>query len=170
MDNILEFLKSDMFLIIISVVCIVLFIGLIALMIKLSKLNKYYKTFINKLGNGNNIEEDLETFMYRVEKVEKQNGEINEFIKTLDNDLRKCIQKIGIVRYNAFKDTGSDLSFTLALLDENNNGVVLNGIYSREMSNIYAKPVEKGESKYTLSDEEKEAISKAMSSGENIRM
>ena len=170
MDNILEFLKSDMFLIIISVVCIVLFIGLIALMIKLSKLNKYYKTFINKLGNGNNIEEDLETFMYRVEKVEKQNGEINEFIKTLDNDLRKCIQKIGIVRYNAFKDTGSDLSFALALLDENNNGVVLNGIYSREMSNIYAKPVEKGESKYTLSDEEKEAISKAMSSGENIRM
>ena len=170
MDNILEFLKSDMFLIIISVVCIVLFIGLIALMIKLSKLNKYYKTFINKLGNGNNIEEDLETFMYREEKVEKQNGEINEFIKTLDNDLRKCIQKIGIVRYNAFKDTGSDLSFTLALLDENNNGVVLNGIYSREMSNIYAKPVEKGESKYTLSDEEKEAISKAMSSGENIRM
>ena len=170
MDNILEFLKSDMFLIIISVVCIVLFIGLIALMIKLSKLNKYYKTFINKLGNGNNIEEDLETFMYRVEKVEKQNREINEFIKTLDNDLRKCIQKIGIVRYNAFKDTGSDLSFTLALLDENNNGVVLNGIYSREMSNIYAKPVEKGESKYTLSDEEKEAISKAMSSGENIRM
>lgn len=170
MDNILEFLKSDMFLIIISVVCIVLFIGLIALMIKLSRLNKYYKTFINKLGNGNNIEEDLETFMYRVEKVEKQNGEINEFIKTLDNDLRKCIQKIGIVRYNAFKDTGSDLSFTLALLDENNNGVVLNGIYSREMSNIYAKPVEKGESKYTLSDEEKEAISKAMSSGENIRM
>ena len=108
--------------------------------------------------------------MYRVEKVEKQNGEINEFIKTLDNDLRKCIQKIGIVRYNAFKDTGSDLSFTLALLDENNNGVVLNGIYSREMSNIYAKPVEKGKSKYTLSDEEKEAISKAMSSGENIRM
>ena len=170
MGNILEFLKSDMFLIIISVVCIVLFIGLIALMIKLSKLNKYYKTFINKLGNGNNIEEDLETFMYRVEKVEKQNGEINEFIKTLDNDLRKCIQKIGIVRYNAFKDTGSDLSFTLALLDENNNGVVLNGIYSREMSNIYAKPVEKGESKYTLSDEEKEAISKAMSFGENIRM
>ena len=170
MDNILEFLKSDMFLIIISVVCIVLFIGLIALMIKLSKLNKYYKTFINKLGNGNNIEEDLETFMYREKKVEKQNGEINEFIKTLDNDLRKCIQKIGIVRYNAFKDTGSDLSFTLALLDENNNGVVLNGIYSREMSNIYAKPVEKGESKYTLSDEEKEAISKAMSSGENIRM
>ena len=170
MGNILEFLRSDMFLLIISVVTIILFIGFITLIVKLSKLNKYYKTFINKLGNGNNIEEDLETFMYRVEKVEKQNGELNEFVKTLDNDLMKCIQKIGIVRYNAFKDTGSDLSFTLALLDEKDNGVVLNGIYSREMSNIYAKPVEKGESKYTLSEEEREAISKAMNSQENIRM
>lgn len=159
-----------MFLLIISAVTIILFIGFIALIVKLSKLNKYYKTFINKLGNGNNIEEDLETFMYRVEKVEKQNGELNEFVRTLDNDLMKCIQKIGIVRYNAFKDTGSDLSFTLALLDEKDNGVVLNGIYSREMSNIYAKPVEKGESKYTLSEEEREAISKAMNSQDNIRM
>ena len=68
--------------------------------------------------------------------------------------MKKSIQKVGIIRYNAYKDTGSDLSFTLALLDENNNGVVLNGIYSREMSNIYAKPIENGKSTYTLSDEE----------------
>ena len=63
-----------------------------------------------------------------------------------------------MVRYNAYKDTGSDLSFTLALLDRNNNGVVLNGIYARDMSNIYAKPIENGMSKYVLSNEEKEAI------------
>ena len=54
------------------------------------------------------------------------------------------------------------MSFTLALLDENDDGVVLNGIYSREMSNIYAKPVEKGKSNYTLSEEEQEAIKKAV--------
>ena len=78
--------------------------------------------------------------------------------------MEDCIQKIGIVRYNAFKDTGSDLSFALALLDSKDNGVVLNGIYSREMSNIYAKPVEKGVSKYVLSDEEKQAIEKAVNS------
>ena len=74
----------------------------------------------------------------------------------------KCIQKIGIVRYSAFKDTGSDLSFALALLDENNDGVVLNGIYSREMSNIYAKPIQNGKSTYTVSEEETQAISKAI--------
>ena len=82
----------------------------------------------------------------------------------MGNQLSGCVQKIGIVRYNAFKDTGSDLSFALALLDEDNTGVVMNGIYSREMSNIYAKPVEKGKSPYTISEEEKLAIDKAINS------
>ena len=100
--------------------------------------------------------------MYRVERVEKQNMEIRNLVDSIDKNLESCIQKIGIVRYNAFKDTGSDLSFALAMLDENNNGVVLNGIYSREMSNIYAKPVQNGKSNYTISEEEKEAIQKAM--------
>ena len=88
--------------------------------------------------------------------------EIRNLVDSIDKNLESCIQKIGIVRYNAFKDTGSDLSFALAMLDENNNGVVLNGIYSREMSNIYAKPVQNGKSNYTISEEEKEAIQKAM--------
>ena len=94
-------------------------------------------------------------------------NDIISYIKSIDEDISKCIQKVGIVRYNAFKDTGSDLSFALALLDENNDGVVLNGIYSREMSNIYAKPVEKGNSKYTVSEEERKAIQKAINS-ENV--
>jgi hypothetical protein len=119
---------------------------------------------MKKLGNSQNIEEDLETYMYRVDKVEKQNAEIFSYIKNLDEDLTKCIQKVGIYRYNAFKDTGSDLSFTLALLNEKNDGVVLNGIYSREMSNIYAKPVENGKSTYTISEEEAKAIQKAIDS------
>ena len=119
---------------------------------------------MEKLGNGKNIEEDLENYMYRVERVEKQNAEIKGFIDSIDANMANCIQKIGIVRYNAFKDTGSDLSFALAMLDEKNNGVVLNGIYSREMSNIYAKPVENGKSNYTISEEEQEAIQKAIDS------
>ena len=80
----------------------------------------------------------------------------------VDKNFSKTISKVGIVRYSAFRDTGSDLSFTLALLNKENDGVVLNGIYSREISNIYAKPIKNGESTYTLSKEEKEAISKAI--------
>ena len=170
MENIMALLKTDNFLIIFAILLIVLLISYVVLIIKTSNLNKRYKQFMKKLGNGKNIEEDLENYMYRVERVEKQNAEILNYIKNVDNDLNKCIQKIGIVRYNAFQDTGSDLSFALALLDEKNNGVVLNGIYSREMSNIYAKPVENGKSKYTISEEENLAIEKAINGDGTIRV
>lgn len=162
MQGILEFLKTDNYLLILSAITIVLFIGFLTVLISNIKLNNRYKRFMNKLGNGKNLEEDLENYMYKVDRVEKQNAEISNFCRNLDEDLSKCIQKVGIVRYSAFKDTGSDLSFAVALLDEKNSGVVFNGIYSREMSNIYAKPVENGNSKYTLSDEESQAINKAI--------
>ena len=162
MDSFLVFLHSDNFMIILLVLIIVLLIAFLITIVKLSNLSKTYKKFMKKLGKGENLQEDLETFMYRVEKVEKNNMEITEYCKSLDKNIGECIQKIGLVRYNAFKDTGSDLSFALAMLDSKNNGIVLNGIYSREMSNIYAKPVENGNSKYTLSEEEKQAIEKAV--------
>ena len=158
----MEILRTDAFLLVITGFMIVLLIGICLLLEKFSSLNKKYKNFMVKLGNGKNLEEDLETYMYRVNKVEKQNAEIINQVELIDKDLRKCIQKIGIVRYNAFKDVGSDLSFALALLDEQNNGIVLNGIYSRDMSNIYAKPIENGKSNYVVSEEEAQAIQKAM--------
>ena len=170
MQEIINLLKTDNFLIFIVAIIVIMFVLLIVSIIKINKLNKKYEKFIKKLSNGKNIEEDLENYIYRVERVEKQNNEITQFCKNLDEDISKCIQKIGIVRYNAFKDTGSDLSFAVAMLDEKNNGVVLNGIYSREMSNIYAKPVENGKSSYTLSQEEEEAIRKAIDSDNNIRI
>ena len=76
--------------------------------------------------------------------------------------LKIAYKKCGIYKYNAYKDTGSDLSFTLALLNEDNDGVVLNGIYSRDMSNIYAKPVKGGKSPYKITEEEKKAIDRAI--------
>ena len=140
----------------------ILTIGFISILYSNIKLKNKYNKFMKKIGNGKNIEEDLENYMYRVERVERQNAEIISYCKNLDDEVAKCIQKVGMVRYSAFKDTGSDLSFAVAMLDENNDGVVFNGIYSREMSNIYAKPVKKGVSEYTLSEEEKEAIRRAI--------
>lgn len=164
MEQFIEFLRTDNVLIIFAILLMVLFVGFIVLLIRTANLNKRYREFMLKLGKGKNIEEDLENYIYRVEKVEKQNSDLQLVCKEISNQMSGCIQKIGIVRYNAFKDTGSDLSFALALLDENNTGVVMNGIYSREMSNIYAKPVENGKSSYTISAEEKMAIDKAVQS------
>ena len=162
MESIIETIRTDEFILVITVITIILLIGFLVLIIKSVSLSKKYKNFMEKLGNGKNLEEDLENYMYRVERVEKESAKIASHVETLDHDLTKCIQKVGMVRYNAFKDVGSDLSFSLALLDENNNGVVLNGIYAREMSNIYAKPIQNGKTTYALSDEEKEALQKAI--------
>ena len=152
MEEIMQLLKSDSIILVYAILGILLAIGFVILFVRTANLNKRYKAFMKKLGNGKDIQEDLENYMYRVEKIEKQNAEILSFCQNLEQDVAGCIQKIGIVRYSAFKDTGSDLSFALAMLDEENTGVVLNGIYSIDMSNIYAKPVEKGKSKYTISE------------------
>ena len=162
MDIFFNFLRSDIFLVALFFIIIILLILYITSVINLKKLRVSYMKFMNKLGNGNNLEEMLQEYMKKVNQVETKSNEIISYCKVLDEDMKKCSQKIGIVRYNAFKDTGSDLSFSLAILDDYNNGVVLNGIYARDSSNIYAKPVENGTSKYVLSNEEKEAINKAI--------
>ena len=163
MDNFLELLKSDAFLIIVLLISIISIILLIANYVKLNRINKNYSEFMKKVGNGKNIDETLKSYMEDVQKVDKLNKEILNYCENLDKTVDNCIQKIGLVRYNAFKDVGSNLSFALAILNNKNDGVVLNGIYSRDMSNIYAKPIVNGTSEYALSDEEKEAIKKAIS-------
>ncbi len=170
MQGIIDFLRTDNFLLILSIMVGILTIGFISILYSNIKLKNKYNKFMKKIGNGKNIEEDLENYMYRVERVERQNAEIISYCKNLDDEVAKCIQKIGIVRYSAFKDTGSDLSFAVAMLDEKNDGVVFNGIYSREMSNIYAKPVKNGVSEYTLSEEEKEAIRRAIEANNLINV
>lgn len=170
MQEIIDFLRTDNFLLILSIMVGILTIGFIAILYSNIKLKNKYNKFMKKIGNGKNIEEDLENYMYRVDRVERQNAEIISYCKNLDEEVSKCIQKIGIVRYSAFKDTGSDLSFAVAMLDEKNDGVVFNGIYSREMSNIYAKPVNGGNSEYTLSEEEREAIRRAIESNNLINV
>lgn len=170
MQGIIDFIRTDNFLLILSIMVGILIIGFIAVLYSNIKLKNKYNKFMKKIGNGKNIEEDLENYMYRVERVERQNAEIISYCKNLDEEVAKCIQKVGIVRYSAFKDTGSDLSFAVAMLDENNDGIVFNGIYSREMSNIYAKPVKNGVSEYTLSEEEKEAIRRAIEANNLINV
>lgn len=121
-------------------------------------IHKRYISFMKKMGNGNDLNEMLKGYLKDVESIKKDNSEIKGYYTKLDQDIASCIQKVGMVRYNAFKDVGSDLSFAIALLDGNDNGVVFNGIYGSEYSNIYAKPIKNKESSYQLSQEEEYAI------------
>jgi hypothetical protein len=158
----MDILKSDEILIIMYIVIFLLIIAVITLWAVIASLRKKYKNFMSKFEDGKTIEEGLENYIHRVDRVEKQNGEILDEIKAININVSSCIQRIGMVRYNAYNDAGNNLSFAVALLNEKNDGIILNGIYSREMSNIYAKDIKSGTSTYTLSNEEKEALKRAL--------
>lgn len=161
MQQIIDLMQNGKALLVIIVINLLLIIGFIINTIRISKINKENRELIKKLGDAD-LKEALKEYIHRVENVEQKTDTIINYCKNLENNQQGCIQKIGIIRYSAFRDTGSDLSFALALLDNKNNGVILNGIYSREMSNIYAKPVVKGEATYTLSEEETKALRQAI--------
>ena len=153
-----NFVRTDTFLYIILGVNVLLLFLYVITAINSSKTKKQYKTFMKKLGNGSNIEEILKEQLGKIDNLENTTKSLTTYCKKLEDKTDKCVQKVGIVRYSAFRDVGSDLSFALALLDEQDDGVVLNGIYSSEASNIYAKPVINGDSKYKITEEERQAI------------
>jgi len=131
------------------------------LTIQISSMNKKYKKFMRGT-TAKNIEQlvldQIDTVEASVNRVELLNNDLLE----LKNQVDKCIQKHGIARYNAFNDTGSDLSYTIALLDNFNNGVLLTGIYGRNETVSYAKPIESGKSSYPLSDEEETVLKRSL--------
>ena len=91
-------------------------------------------------------------------KFESQYSKLLDMVTDMDKTDKSKIQKVGLIRYNPFDEMGGNLCFALALLDGNDNGVVLNGIHSRTGSFTYAKPIEMGVSTYMLSEEELKAV------------
>lgn len=160
-NTVVFYTNQDWFNVAVVGLCLILVIASIVNSVKTKKIIKRYNSLMRKLGNGSNLETMIKDYIDKVEKVDKKNSEVLEYCDRLDNKIIKCIQKVGMVRYNAFEDTGSDLCFAIALLDFEDTGVVINGIYSRDGSSTYAKPVEKGTSTYTLSTEEMQAIDMA---------
>ncbi len=162
MDIINNLFKNDYITIILFVINIIIFILYFNSYIKLQKYKKNNELIMKKIGNGKDILELLRENNKKIEDVELINKELKTYIDKLENKTDRCMQKIGFIRYNAFRDTGSDLSFALAILDQNNTGILLNGIYSRETSNIYAKSIVNGKSEYRLSEEETKALNEAL--------
>lgn len=110
---------------------------------------------------------DLETVILNQGKeilaIDKEIQELFEISNKIHNLSQKSVHKVGIIRFNPFKDIGGDQSFALALLDGKDSGITISSLHTREGTRIYAKPVIKGESeKYTLTDEEKAAIKAAV--------
>ncbi|KKT29028.1 MAG: hypothetical protein UW81_C0038G0002 [Candidatus Giovannonibacteria bacterium GW2011_GWC2_44_9] len=91
----------------------------------------------------------------------KTTEELKERIVALETAIPKNIRKVGLVRYNPFSDAGGDQSFALALLNDQNDGIIISSLYGREVNRVYAKPIQNGASQYQLTEEEKNAIQNA---------
>lgn len=149
--------------IIIGLVVVVVILLLVQLInrIEINRLEKRYKKMM-KGSYGKTIEELLVDYTDKMENSMKIVEDLEAATRSLDNRVRRSMQKCGVIRFRAFDDVGSDLSYSIALLNERNDGVVLTGIYGRNESATFAKPIENGISKYDLSDEEKQAIKNAI--------
>ena len=97
-----------------------------------------------------------------LERLEALGQEHQSKISGIEEHLQKVYQKIGLVKYDAFREMSGKLSYALALLDENNNGIIVSSMYSREGCYSYAKEIVHGESAINLSEEEKEALDSAI--------
>lgn len=112
-------------------------------------------------ASADSLETTLANHLARVENVDKRLGELDADYERLAVTNSLASQKIAIVRFNPFGDTGGDQSFVLAVLDAHNSGYVLTSIHGREGTRVYVKPIDFGKSKHTLSIEEKQALGSA---------
>lgn len=131
------------------------------LQFQLMKIQQRQKSIFSGKNN-----EDLEEIIIANKKeIEKLDNDIEDLYKISEQVHKiasKGIQKVGLIRFNPFKDTGGNQSFAIALLDAANSGVIISGLYARNETRVYSKPVLSGVSEFQLSEEEKQAIKKAV--------
>lgn len=106
--------------------------------------------------------QNLKEVLSILKKLESSVDKLSQELAELKQSNKKNLQKVGMVRFNPFKEGGGDQSFSIAVLDDSNSGFVVTSLYSNANNRVYAKPIANGVSVYTLSQEEKEAINKAI--------
>lgn len=126
-----------------------------------SKMYSRYKQFM-KGEDGKSLENILINIIEENKEIKAQDKITKEAVKILSKSVKGSFQKFGMVKYNAFKGMGGNLSFAYAMLDMNNTGFILNSVHSREGCYLYIKDVVNGEAEITLGNEEKEALEQAL--------
>ncbi len=139
-------------------------VTLILLVITLCKL-KTLRRRVDALTRGKDAESMEDTvlnYFEKIEALEDAEQKMHRDIREIKENLKIAYQKTGLVKYDAFREMSGALSFSLALLDKENNGVLISSMYSREGCYSYAKDIVNGESKINLSEEEEEALKQAV--------
>ncbi|MBA5852012.1 DUF4446 family protein [Clostridium sp. cel8] len=159
MQNILNLVEEFQLYIVgvLLILILILFIMNIIAFKSINRIEKRYRRLMRGVDNKN-LESLVIEYLDSIDKAKKETDFMKEKFEELNLRLKKCIQKFSIVRYRAFEDVGSDLSFSIALLDADNSGIIITGIYGRDESTTYAKPIDKGMSRYELSQEENQVL------------
>ena len=154
--------------VVILVLCIIILILLVINITNICSINKLKKKY-NKFMTGKNaksLENEIIALFEDNKFIKSSIDKNKKDIRTLYKNMESTFQKIGIIKYDAFNQMGGKLSFCLALLDENNNGFILNSVHSAEGCYSYTKEIINGESSISLGEEEKQALLKAMNVAE----
>lgn len=143
------------------VISIILLIVVIVQIAKVNKLNKRIGKFT--LGkDGKSLENDIISIIEDNKFLKNSTEKNKNDIRVLYKKIEPTFQKMGLVKYDAFNQMGGQLSFSLALLDENNNGFIINSVHSTEGCYSYTKEIKRGVSDISLGKEEEEALQIAM--------
>ena len=148
---------------ILAVVVVILLAALIlavTALVKIRGLNRKYSRFM-KGGDAASLEDAVMTCIEKAEMVDEQNKTIGADIRKLRINQKITYQKMGMVKYNAFREMSGDLSYALVLLNQNDDGFVINSVYTKEGGYSYIKEIKSGECDIELSPDEKKALDKA---------
>lgn len=152
---------SSILLIALATILVVLVVVVAWVFLTLKKFQLRYANISAAVETGN-LTEIITNQSDEIRKLQNGQAKIERDQNHLDQSLALAVQKIGLVRFDAFDDVGGKLSFSLALLDHKGDGILLSSINGRSENRVYAKPVKEGVSIYNLSIEEKEAIGQAL--------
>ncbi len=154
-------IDSDYIILGLAALLLVLFILTIINIVQMRKLKKGYRVFMSG-KNAKNLEDTLIERLHQVDTLIASNRENSDNIQTLFENMQHTYQKMGLIKYDAFHEMGGKLSFSLAMLDVKNNGFIINAMHTREGCYTYIKEIVDGNSIIVLSEEEQEALKRAM--------
>jgi hypothetical protein len=149
---------------VLAIACLLLVVAVVALVRRTSELERRLQG-LTRGAEGQSLESILDAHLDKVYAVSKEVDELVARAAVFEGIQRRAIQRTGLVRYNPFDDTGGNQSFAIALLDANGDGMVVSSLHARGGTRIYAKAVAGGKSEGALSEEEADALRRAMAQG-----
>lgn len=153
--------NSSIIILVLSILLVLLLISQLILFNRFKDVTRKYR-LLTRGASGADLEEMLHGYANNVINLEQQEQKHGKELEVLKEQIAQCIYNPGLIRFNAFDNMGSDLSFSLAFLDRRGDGVVLTGLYGRDETRVYAKPIRKGTSDYSLTEEEIKAVQRSL--------